>query len=182
MTTDNPKPETVPKIGPTNGGDAKGIEQPFFSAVLTPYRSLSPRGFMVFMICVGLVSFVSGIAFLSIGAWPVFGFFGLDVLLIYLAFKLNYASAQIYEEVSIFAHEIVIRKVGPGKRYSEVRFNPVWVRVSMTRLIDEGVTKLSLTSRGETVSLGDFLNPDDRTSFAGALTNALSTAKAGGPG
>ncbi|WP_289034942.1 DUF2244 domain-containing protein [uncultured Roseibium sp.] len=171
MTADNPKPE------PEN--DAHSTEEPFFSAVLTPYRSLSPRGFMVFMLCVGAVSFISGIAFLAIGAWPVFGFFGLDVLLIWLAFRLNYASAKTYEEVVVSAHEIVVRKVGPGKRHQEFRFNPLWVRMSMTRLEDEGVTRLSLSSRGEHIDIGNFLNPEDRTSFAGAMANALATAKAG---
>jgi uncharacterized membrane protein len=172
MTLDNLKPE-----GP---GAGDGVDQPFFSAVLTPYRSLSPRGFMILMLCIGMVSFLSGMMFLSIGAWPVFGFFGLDAFLIWLAFRMNYASARAYEEVSISAHELVIRKVGPGKRHQEFRFNPFWVRLSVTKLEDEGVTKLSLRSRGEHVDLGNFLNPEDRTSFAGAMANALATAKAGG--
>ena len=132
------------------------------------------------MIFVGAVSFVSGLAFLLMGAWPVFGFFGLDVFLIWLAFRLNYASARAYEEVIVSRTEIVIRKVGPGKRRQEYRFNPYWVRLSVTRLEDEGVTKLTLTSRGKNVDLGNFLNPDDRTSFAGAMANALAVAKAGG--
>ncbi|MEP3666510.1 MAG: DUF2244 domain-containing protein, partial [Roseibium sp.] len=101
-------------------------------------------------------------------------------LLIWLAFRLNYASAKTYEEVAVSAHEIVVRKVGPGKRHQEFRFNPFWVRMSMTRLEDEGVTRLSLSSRGEHIDIGNFLNPEDRTTFAGAMANALATAKAGG--
>jgi uncharacterized membrane protein len=157
-----------------------GEDAPFFSAILTPYRSLGPNGFLLLMLFVGAVSFVSGLAFLLMGAWPVFGFFGLDALLIWLAFRLNYASAQAYEEVIVSRTEIIIRKVGPGKRRQEYRFNPFWVRLSVTKLEDEGVTKLSLTSRGKNVDLGNFLNPDDRTSFAGAMANALATAKTGG--
>ncbi|WP_417677961.1 DUF2244 domain-containing protein [Roseibium sp.] len=157
-----------------------GDEAPFFSAILTPYRSLGPKGFLLLMLFIGGVSFVSGLAFLLMGAWPVFGFFGLDALLIWLAFHLNYAAARAYEEVIVSRTEIVIRKVGPGKRHQEYRFNPYWVRLSITRIEDEGVTKLTLTSRGKNVDLGNFLNPDDRTSFAGAMANALATAKAGG--
>ncbi|WP_417667853.1 DUF2244 domain-containing protein [Roseibium sp.] len=156
-----------------------GLDAPFFSAVLTPYRSLGPNGFLILMICLGAISFAAGLLFLAIGAWPVFGFFGLDVILIWYAFRRNYADARAFEEVAVSRHEIIIRKVGPGKRHQEYRFNPFWVRLSMTRLEDEGVTKLSLTSRGETVDLGNFLNPDDRTSFAGALANAVATAKSG---
>ena len=58
-----------------------------FSAVLTPHRSLSATGFLILMMLVGGVSFAAGIVFLMMGAWPVFGFFGLDVLLLYLAFR-----------------------------------------------------------------------------------------------
>lgn len=155
-------------------------ERPFFTAVLTPYRSLGPNGFLVLMLCLGLVSFVAGVLFWRIGAWPVFGFFGLDMALIYLAFRLNYAAARQYEEVCLSRHEILIRKVGPGTRRLEYRFNPLWVRLSVDRIEDEGVTKISLTSRGETVDLGNFLNPEDRTSFASAIANALATAKSGG--
>ncbi|GGB40310.1 membrane protein [Roseibium aquae] len=169
--------EDNPKRGQSGRQD---LDAPFFSAVLTPYRSLGPNGFVVLMVCLGLISFVAGILFLSIGAWPVFGFFGLDMLLIYLAFRLNYRSAKAYEEVVVSRTEIVIRKVGPGKRHQEFRFNPMWVRLSIERIEDEGVTKIALTNRGQSVDLGAFLNPEDRTSFAGAMANALSVAKSGG--
>lgn len=167
-----------PKHDPS--ADGHDPDKPFFSAILTPYRSLGPNGFLVLMVCLGAVSFVAGLLFLSIGAWPVFGFFGLDMALIWLAFRLNYASARAYEEVIVSRSEIIIRKVGPGKRHQEYRFNPMWARLSVTRLEDEGVTKLSLSTRGQKVDLGNFLNPDDRTSFAGAMATALATAKAGG--
>ncbi|MTI44388.1 DUF2244 domain-containing protein [Roseibium hamelinense] len=172
----------------TNGNPKQGLseptyraDQPFFSAVLTPYRSLGSNGFVILMACLGIVSFVAGMMFLAIGAWPVFGFFGLDMALIYLAFRLNYASAKAYEEVSVSATEIVIRKVGPGKQQSEYRFNPAWARISLSEVEDEGVTKISLLTRGEKIDLGNFLNPEDRTSFAGAIKQALATARAGGP-
>lgn len=178
MCADNPKADLEKHI-PSRAED--DFPAPFFSAVLTPYRSLSPKGFLTFMVCLGGVSFVAGLLFLSIGAWPVFGFFGLDVLLIWGAFRLNYASAKAYEEVEVSTGQIVIRKVGPGKRHHELRFNPVWVRLSITHLEDEGVTRIELRSRGETVEIGNFLNPDDRTSFAGALAQAIAAAKSGSP-
>lgn len=176
MTFANPKAELMQ----TSQDASSQQDRPFFEAVLTPYRSLSPRGFMIFMLCVAAVSFVSGLVFLSIGAWPIFGFFGLDVLLIWAAFRMNYASARCFEEVSLSAHELLIRKVGPGRKSLEYRFNPVWVRLSVDRIEDEGVVKISLMSRGQNVDLGAFLNPEDRTSFAGAMANALAVAKAGG--
>ena len=173
MTSDNPKHAP-------DGGAGTG-EQPFFSAVLTPYRSLGQNGFLVLMLCTGAICLVHGVLFVAVGAWPVMAFFGLDVALVWFAFRMNYASAQASEEVSVYAHEIVIRKIGPGKRAQEFRFNTFWVRLTIDRLEDEGVTRILLTSRGEAVPVGDFLNPPDRTSFASALTAALAAAKAGRP-
>ncbi|CTQ56977.1 hypothetical protein LP7551_05541 [Roseibium album] len=172
MSENNPKPDKSTRF--------KDADQPFFKAVLTPYRSLGPKGFLILMVCFGAVCFVAGLFFLSIGAWPVFGFFGLDIILLWFAFSVNYKSAKIFEEVAISRSEISIRKVGPGKKYQEYRFNPFWVRLSVDRMEDEGVVRIELTSRGDTVDLGNFLNPDDRTSFAGAMANALAMAKAGG--
>ncbi|MCV0425657.1 MAG: DUF2244 domain-containing protein [Roseibium sp.] len=172
MRQNNPKPDNFDNLG-------EG-EKPFFSAVLTPYRSLGPNGFMILMVCFGAVSFAAGLLFWRIGAWPVFGFFGLDIGLLWFAFHMNYRSAKTFEEVVVSRSEIVLRKVGPGKRHREFRFNPAWVRLTVDRIEDEGVVKITLTSRGEAVDLGNFLNPDDRTSFAGAIANALSVAKSGG--
>ncbi len=172
MSKNNPKPD--------DDDDFEDQDRPFFTAVLTPYRSLGPNGFLILMVCFGLICFVSGILFWRMGAWPVFGFFGLDIALLWFAFKMNYRSANAFEEVVVSRTEIAIRKVGPGRRYQEYRFNPFWVRLKVDRLEDEGVVRIQLTGRGETVELGGFLNPDDRTSFAGAMANALSVAKAGG--
>src|SRR3954452_10753057 len=65
-------------------------EPTLFCALLTPHRSLGSVGFVVLMTVVAVVSFVGGVAFYLIGAWPVGGFFGLDALLIYWAFRVNY--------------------------------------------------------------------------------------------
>jgi uncharacterized membrane protein len=172
MSENNPKPEQEDKL--------PELDRPFFTAVLTPHRSLGPHGFLVLMACLGAISFVAGILFWRIGAWPVFGFFGLDMALVWFAFRANYRSARTFEEIIVSRSEIVIRKVGPGHRFQEFRFNPFWVRLKVNRLDDEGVVKITLSSRGEQIDLGNFLNPDDRTSFAGAIANALAVARAGG--
>src|ERR1700732_651676 len=72
-----------------------------FRAILHPHRSLGPTGFLVLMLAIGGVSFVTGMVFLLMGAWPVFGFFGLDVALVYLAFRLNYRTARQSETIRL---------------------------------------------------------------------------------
>jgi uncharacterized membrane protein len=56
---------------------------------------------MVLMGAVSLVSFGTGLLFYMIGAWPVVGFMGLDVALLYAAFKLNFRALRLYEKVDL---------------------------------------------------------------------------------
>ena len=148
-----------------------------FHAFLTPHRSLGKNGFKILMLILILCWFATGLVFVTLGAWPVFGFFGLDVAAIYLAFRINYRSARCHEEVRLSRHELMIRKVGvSGKTASHV-LNPFWTRLKVSKHPYAGVTKLQVTSREAQVSIGDFLNPDDRASFAKAFGLALANVK-----
>lgn len=120
---------------------------------------------------------VTGVIFLSHGAWPVFGFFGLDVVGLYIAFRVNYRAARAREEVSVSRTALDIRKVAPSGKSQAHHFNPFWARFSVARHSEIGITKMAVEAQGESVAIGSFLNPDDRESFAAAFTRALSTAK-----
>ena len=154
-------------------------EPEIFSAVITPHRSLGKTGFLVLMLCIGAVSFVCGLLFLVIGAWPVFGFFGLDVLLIYSAFRANFRAARAYEEVTVTASELTVRKVSHRGGVREWTLNPVWVQLD--RIVHEefGIERLFLVSRGRRLPIAAFLAPDEKASFARALSAALGEAKRG---
>jgi uncharacterized membrane protein len=153
-------------------------DEPFFRAELMPYRSMGTTGFRVLMGVLFVASVVVGIAFLSIGAWPVFGFFGLDVLLLYLAFKLSYRSGRARELVAVSRTLLDIRKIAPSGRTEEHRFNPFWARLAIARHEMIGITAMRVEGQGKSVPIGGFLNPDDRESFATAFGQALATAKA----
>ena len=153
-----------------------------FHAVLFPHRSLSRKGFFALMALVIAVMGFAAMRSLAIGAWPVALFAIADVALVYIAFKLSYRSGRAFEEVTVSATEVLVRKVSPGGRVSEHRFHPGWARLTITQLEDEGVTRLDLASHGQRIVVGAFLNPDDRASFAEAFSDALATAsRAGGP-
>ena len=145
--------------------------------VLTTHRSLGPRGFVILMSLLALVSFVAGTVFLIIGAWPVFGFFGLDVLLIYIAFKLNYRSGREYETVELAPSLLTLTHVAPSGRSKRFEFNPYWVRVLLSERL-AGHNALALGSHGEVFPFARFLTDDERRDFADVLKRALSTARA----
>lgn len=159
--------------------DNDELEPTIFSAVITPHRSLGNVGFLVLMIAFGGASFVSGVAFLLMGAWPVFGFFGLDVLLLYLAFRINYRRAGAYEEVRVTPSVLTVRKVSHRGRAREWMLNPLWVRLEKVVHEEFGIERLFLVSRGKTLALATFLGPDEKANFANALGRAIGEAKRG---
>jgi uncharacterized membrane protein len=150
-----------------------------FSAMLTPHRSLNRAGFLVLMGFLSIVSFAAGIAFLMIGAWPVFGFFGLDVLAVYFAFRTNFARATAREEISVTPTELRVRRISHRGSVSEWSFNPLWVTLDKQVHEEYGVERLALVSRGRRLTIASFLGPDEKASFAKALTAALAAAKRG---
>lgn len=162
----------------TADNDAE-LEPTIFSAVITPHRSLGNAGFLALMIAFGAVSFAAGIAFLLMGAWPIFGFFGIDVVLLYWAFRLNYYSAGAYEEVKVTPSRLTVRKVSHRGRVREWALNPLWVRLDKVVQEEFGIERLLLVSRGKNLTVANFLGPDEKEGFARALGNAILEAKRG---
>jgi uncharacterized membrane protein len=157
-----------------------GLPEPkLFSARLTPHRSLNRTGFVVLMGLLSAVSFVAGVAFWMMGAWPVFGFFGLDVLVIYWAFRINFRRALATEDIVVTPSELRVRWVSHRGHVVEWVLNPLWVQFEQKSHAEFGIEKLYLVSRGRRVSIGSFLGADEKASFAKALMAALQAAKRG---
>jgi uncharacterized membrane protein len=167
MTAPN-RPDNDPTAEPT-----------LFSAIITPHRSLSSTGFVLLMTLVGGVSFAGGMFFYLVGAWPVVGFLGLDVLLVYIAFRANYRAAAAFEEVTVTPSELRVRRVTHRGRVTEWMFNPVWTQIDRETHEDFGLLRLFLVSRGRRLSIAGFLSPKEKESFARALSAALGEARRG---
>jgi uncharacterized membrane protein len=155
---------------------ATAIQASRFSAVLTPHRSLGPHGFMILMTAVCLVSFGTGLLFYMIGAWPVMGFMGLDVALIYIAFRLNFRALRLYETVDLTNDALTVTRVAPSGKSQSWSFNPYWVRLSLQERIGRS-SELSLASHGNRLVFASFLTDEEREDFATALSSALSSAR-----
>ena len=162
-----------------NGFDAGDVEPVLFSARLTPHRSLNRTGFVLVMTFLSVISFATGIAFLIMGAWPVFGFLGLDVLAIYIAFKINFGRARAREEITVTPSELRVRRVSHRGQVAEWTFNPLWVRLDMEVDEDFGIEHLYLISRGHQIQIAKFLGPEEKASFYKGLIEALNAAKRG---
>ena len=154
-------------------------EPTLFSAIVTPHRSLSATGFLVVMGLVGGLSFVGGSVFFLLGAWPVVGFLGLDVLLVFWAFRANYRAAAAFEQVTVTPSELRLRRVSHRGEVAEWSMNPIWTTLDLETHEEYGLLRLFLVSRGRRLSIAGFLSPNEKESFAAALSSALGEARRG---
>lgn len=147
--------------------------------VLSPHRSLSRPGFIVLMACIGGVSFVAGIVFAMLGAWPVVGFFGLDVLLIWYAFHRNYRSGRMLETIDIADGRLTLTHVDVRGAHQRTELAAAWADVRLGRA-ENGRPRLALASHGREQEFGTFLTDEEKFELVPALRDALVAAR-GGP-
>jgi uncharacterized membrane protein len=141
----------------------------FYDAVLQPHRSLPPRGFAIFMLALAGVSFI----FVLNGAWPVTPFFGVDVLLVYLAFRISYRRAKLREELRLTDESLTVERVGIKGERTRWQFQPFWLRLIFEEK-DEHTNRLVLASHGRSLAVGSFLGPAERRGVAYSLKDALA--------
>lgn len=149
----------------------------FLDAELRPNRSLSPSGFRTVMALLVVMTLFPAIVFLSHGAWPVAGFLGLDVLAVYVAFRLSYDQARAREFVKVTQTDLDIRRIDHrGRRISEDRFPSYWARVAIDDP-PEPDSQLTISASGRSTTVGRFLSAEERVSLANALRDALAQAR-----
>lgn len=158
---------------PDNLGESPAEKTYLFDAILQPNTSLEPKGFMLLMVAIASVSFVAGMVFMVAGAWPVVGFLGLDVALIYLAFKANYRRARMYETVRLTSDSLLVERISPSDKVQRWRFQPYWLKVQIDTPVKHD-SQLVLSSHGKRLKIGAFLTADERLELAHALQDALA--------
>jgi uncharacterized membrane protein len=164
------------KMGPDRAG---APERPVFAALIRPHRSLGEDGFRILMTLCCLATVAASAPFAAAGFWPVSGFFGLDLLALYVAFRVNYRRAEAFEEVVLTRLELMFRRVTHRGEKREWRLNPLWTRLDRETDEEFGLQRLALVSRGERILIARELSPPERESLAEALGKALSEVKRG---
>jgi uncharacterized membrane protein len=158
-------PETLPSV--------------IFRAHLVPHRSLSPRGFRLVMLAATSVSLAISTGVFLAGAWPVFGFLGLDILLIWLALRASYRSGRVSETLELDETSLTVeRSDRRGTRRWQLQ--PAWLRVELAEPILPQ-TPVVLRTHGQSLGIGVFLHPDGRREVARDLRAALARWRLPGP-
>ena len=150
-----------------------------FATRIHPHRSMTRGQVRLMLAIVGCTSAVATMPFVLMGAWPVAGFMGLDVLVLYLAFRASFRSARAYEDVSVTVVDLSLAKVDPRGARAEWHFNPSWVRLEQQRHEEFGMLRLDLVSRGRHIEVAGFLGPGEKKVFADRLSHALIEARRG---
>lgn len=148
----------------------------YLDVSLKPSRSLSPRGFLAVMGIAGGVSLVAGVHFYLKGAWPVMGFFGLDLALLYWAFKASYRQGELTERILLETSAMTIERTRPGAQSQAWTMHPSWVQVSVEDA-EEHTASLKLRDRSTAVELGRFLPPRERSEVADVIREGLERRK-----
>jgi uncharacterized membrane protein len=151
--------------------------RPLFAATLTPHRSLSQAGYRIVIAILAIGTTIPGMIFFSMGAWPVVGFLGLDILLIWWALSTSMRQGKQLEEVTLWADQLQLRQVSPNGKEQITRFNPFFVKLVLDRDMNERTTGLHLRTRDSDIEIGAFLSPDEKSSFGKVFGTALKKAR-----
>jgi uncharacterized membrane protein len=155
------------------------LDAPLFDATLRPHRSLTARQFKILIAATFCFTAAISLPFYLMGAWPIVGFFGLDVLAIYLAFRLNFRSARAYEHFRLTYFELLFARVSAVGDRREWRMTPSWVRLERVDDEDYGPQLLTLHSRGRSWRIAQGVGPEQKAEFADGFVRALAEARRG---
>jgi uncharacterized membrane protein len=151
--------------------------RPLFAATLTPHRSLGRRGLRILIAATAVLASIPGMVFFALGAWPVLGFMGLDVLLVWWALSASAREGRRRERVTLWPDQLELIRIGPSGKEEMLRFDPFLVKLVIDRDYNERTTALHLRTADNDTEIGAFLNADDKASFAKAFGTALKKAR-----
>lgn len=143
-----------------------------YSITLKPYRSLNKIGFITMMVILCGFSFITGIIFMKKGAWPVFGFFGLDILLVYIFFRLSFKSGKEFEVINLTKKKLIIKKYKEKKIIKTYILDANWVKIQIQNPLEHS-SKLQISSKNESIIIGSFLRLDEKIEVLQNIENAL---------
>ena len=148
-----------------------------------PHRSLSPKGFAIVMGVLAGFLFLIGLGFFLAGAWPVIGFLGLELLVVWGAFKLNYRAACHRETIHTTTEELMVESQTPAGKRAKKSFPIGWLHVSLSPsespvMSSRDQQKIILSSHGDQTEIGKYLHPAEKAGLSRELDSMIDRARA----
>ena len=145
-----------------------------FTTRLVPHRSLSAEGFKWLIRGAIAANVMIGLPLYLLGAWPVLGFMGVDVYLLWWLFQRSYFDARRSETLTLTDRDLIVDRVSPEGDREQHRLDAYWLRVELAGESE----RLVLISRGNRLVVGRFLSPGVREEVAEQLKAALAAHRA----
>lgn len=150
--------------------------------VIWPYRSLSPKAFTVIMIILAMLMFTMGLGFFLAGAWPVIGFMGLELLVVWGAFKLNYRAAQRQEKLMADKKTFRIERISPNGEVDVDELPSPWLKAKLDPSeepdeSDRRQQKIIVSSHGKSAEVGSFLHPAEKKALLPEINKMLDNVQ-----
>lgn len=138
-----------------------------YEVTARPNSSLTARETGMVVAGIGLVSLIVALGFSMAGAWLVFPFAGLELLLVAGAFYYITCHAGDYESITIQGDHLAVEKRS-HKNTSRIMFHRYWAQVELVA-ISGGEQRLRLRSHGKEVEFGRFMNHEQQQALAQQL-------------
>ncbi len=150
--------------------------------VIWPYRSLSPKGFKIIMLIIGGMMLSMGLVFFLIGAWPVIGFMGLELLVLYAAFKLNYKAARRQEKLLADKQTFRIERTSPDGDINIDELPSPWLKARLDPSQDPAESdrrqqKIIVSTHGKSAEIGAFLHPAEKKALLPEINKMIDRAQ-----
>jgi uncharacterized membrane protein len=149
---------------------------PLFEAVIVPHRSLSRRGLTILVGALCLLSSATATAFWLLGAWPVAGFSGAEILLAIALLRANARAVRASEVVLLEEGALRIIRTDARGRRAERILPPGWLTLSLEERAG-AVPRLWLASSGVREQVGAALGEAEKRDLAAALGAALHRSR-----
>ena len=143
-----------------------------FEAVIVPHRSLSRRGLRLLLAGIFGACTLNASLFVAIGAWPVGGFTGVELVLAALLLRLNVLSARASEMVLLTSDCLRIVRTDRNGARRESTLSPHWLRAEL-RERPGRVSGLVLVSRDREEEIAKSLGETEKRDLAASLATSL---------
>ncbi len=152
--------------------ESRNSKNEIITITLWPHRSLSSSGYLYLMMgFIGLI-FVLSLLFHSLGAWPVIGFLGIEIGLVWLVFRMNFNAGRNFEQISIGPEATSVEKVNWRGDTNHFNITSPWVKASCIKVSGRS-DKLVLSYHSEQLEIGSFLPPGEKSTLADALNKSF---------
>lgn len=148
------------------------MDDTLFEAAIVPYRSLSPRGQRILVAILAGLLLAGTLVFALVGAWPVGGFAGVELLAAILFFRWHARRMLAGEVILLTPAALRIIRTNPAGERRELVLPPAWLSAGMEERPGRAAA-LMLRGQGRAVEIAASLGEAERRDLALALNEAL---------